>query len=217
MSTTRIKFQKVGLAIYFSHLDLQKVMQRALKKSGLPVWYSKGFNPHIYMTFTLPLSLGQESLCESFDFRLNEELTEEEILKAMEGTLPQGIILTAAGAPDYEAKEIKYALYKITLYGDVETLKKAMADYEASEKITVIKQSKKTSKEVDLKKEIRNLQVAETGENSLIFTALFPAGIDYNLNPALLVEYFRNNYGLDRNATDYLRQNLLNEKLEILQ
>ena len=104
MNTTRIKFQKTGLAIYFSHLDLQKVMQRALKKSGLPVWYSKGFNPHIYMTFTLPLSLGQDSLCESFDFRLNEELTEEEILKAMEGTLPQGIILTGAGAPDYEAK-----------------------------------------------------------------------------------------------------------------
>lgn len=217
MNTTRIKFQKTGLAIYFSHLDLQKVMQRALKKSGLPVWYSKGFNPHIYMTFTLPLSLGQDSLCESFDFRLNEELTEEEILKAMEGTLPQGIILTGAGAPDYEAKEIKYALYKITIYGDGATLKKAVSDYEASENITVVKQSKKTSKEINLKDEIKNIQITEAGDNCLTFTALFPAGIDYNLNPSLLVEYFRNNYGIDRNATDYLRQNLLNEKLEILQ
>ncbi|MBR5521618.1 MAG: TIGR03936 family radical SAM-associated protein [Oscillospiraceae bacterium] len=217
MNTTRIKFQKVGLAIYFSHLDLQKVMQRALKKSGLPVWYSKGFNPHIYMTFTLPLSLGQESLCESFDFRLNEELTEAEILKAMEGTLPQGIVLTTAGAPDYEAKEIKYAQYRITLYGDTDILKKALSDYESAEKVTVIKQSKKTTKEVNLKAEIRNVNVNETGENYLTFTALFPAGIDYNLNPALLVEYFSENYGIDANATDYLRQNLLNEKLEILQ
>jgi len=217
LNTTRIKFQKVGLAIYFSHLDLQKVMQRALKKSGLPVWYSKGFNPHIYMTFTLPLSLGQESLCESFDFRLNEELTEEEILKAMEGTLPQGIILTGAGVPDYEAKEIKYALYKITLYGDGEILKKAFSDYEASENVIVVKQSKKTSKEINLKNEIKDVQIKEAGDNSLTFTALFPAGIDYNLNPSLMVEYFRNNYDIDRNATDYLRQNLLNEKLEILQ
>ena len=84
MNTVRIKFQKTGLSIFFSHLDLQKVMQRALKISGLPVWYSKGFNPHIYMTFTLPLSLGHESLCESFDFRLEEEMTEQQILKAME-------------------------------------------------------------------------------------------------------------------------------------
>ncbi|MBQ3009045.1 MAG: DUF2344 domain-containing protein [Oscillospiraceae bacterium] len=217
MITKRIKFQKVGLSIYFSHLDLQKVMQRALKKSGLPVWYSKGFNPHIYMTFTLPLSLGHESLCESFDFRLEEDMTEAEILAAMEGTLPQGIILTSAQEPDYDAKEIKYAQYKITLYGDSEVLEKAMTDYNESEKITVVKQSKKTTKEIDLKSEIQNMQVVETGDNSITFTALYPAGTTYNLNPSLLVEYFGEKFGIDVNASDILRENLLNEKLEILQ
>ena len=63
MNTIRLKFKKTGLAIYYSQLDLQRVMARGLKMSGLPVWYSQGFNPHIYMTFTLPLSLGHESLC----------------------------------------------------------------------------------------------------------------------------------------------------------
>jgi len=217
LNTTRIKFQKTGLSIYFSHLDLQKVMQRALKKSGLPVWYSKGFNPHIYMTFTLPLSLGHESLCESFDFRLTEDLSESEILKAMEGTLPQGIVLTAAGRPDYDAGEIKYALYKITLFGEKETLEKAVSEYMNSEKVTVLKQGKKTSKEVDLKSEIINFEVKETNDNSLTFTALYPAGTTYNLNPSLLLEYFGNNYGIDVNASDVLRVSLLNEKLEILQ
>ena len=62
MTTVRIFFEKCGEAAYISLLDLQRVMGRALKRSGLPVWYTLGFNPHIYMTFTCPLSLGQESL-----------------------------------------------------------------------------------------------------------------------------------------------------------
>ena len=46
-------------ASYISLLDMQRVMQRVLKRSGLPVWHTLGFNPHIYMTFACPLSLGQ--------------------------------------------------------------------------------------------------------------------------------------------------------------
>lgn len=217
MNTVRIKFQKTGLSIFFSHLDLQKVMQRALKMSGLPVWYSKGFNPHIYMTFTLPLSLGHESLCESFDFRLEEELSEQQILKAMEGTLPDGIILTAASAPDYDASQIKYALYRIKMYGDNTVLENCIKDFNENEEIIVTKQSKKKTTEVNIKSEIKNLVEEDSDENSITFSALFPAGTTYNLNPNLLLEYFGNKYGIDVNGCDVLRVNLLDEKLEILQ
>ena len=217
MSTVRIKFQKTGLSIFFSHLDLQKVMQRALKMSGLPVWYSKGFNPHIYMTFTLPLSLGHESLCESFDFRLEEDLTEQQILKAMEGTLPDGIILTAAGAPDYDASQIKYALYKIKMYGDKSILNDCINDYQTSSEIVVTKVSKKKTTEINIKEQIKDFKVVEEGEDTLTFTALFPAGTTYNLNPSLLLEYFSNKFGIDANGCDVLRVNLLDENLNILQ
>ena len=217
MSTVRIKFQKTGLSIFFSHLDLQKVMQRALKMSGLPVWYSKGFNPHIYMTFTLPLSLGHESLCESFDFRLEEDLTEQQILEAMEGTLPDGIILTAAGAPDYDASQIKYALYKIKMYGDKSILNDCINDYQTSSEIVVTKVSKKKTTEINIKEQIKDFTVAEEGEDTLTFTALFPAGTTYNLNPSLLLEYFSNKFGIDANGCDVLRVNLLDENFNILQ
>ena len=217
MSTVRIKFQKTGLSIFFSHLDLQKVMQRALKLSGLPVWYSKGFNPHIYMTFTLPLSLGHESLCESFDFRLEEDLTEQQILEAMEGTLPDGIILTAAGAPDYDASQIKYALYKIKMYGDKSILNDCINDYQTSSEIVVTKVSKKKTTEINIKEQIKDFTVAEEGEDTLTFTALFPAGTTYNLNPSLLLEYFSNKFGIDANGCDVLRVNLLDENFNILQ
>lgn len=217
MNTVRIKFKKTGLSIFFSHLDLQKVMQRALKMSGLPVWYSKGFNPHIYMTFTLPLSLGHESLCESFDFRLEEELTEQQILKAMEGTLPDGIILTGAGAPDYDASQIKYALYRIRMYGEKSVLESCINDFETSDEIIVTKQSKKKTTDINIKSEIKNMQVENREDDSLTFSALFPAGTTYNLNPGLLLEYFAGKYGIDVNGCDVLRVNLFDENLEILQ
>ena len=73
MITVRISFEKKNEASYISLLDLQRVMQRVLKRSGLPVWHTLGFNPHIYMTFACPLSLGQESLCECVDVKTEAE------------------------------------------------------------------------------------------------------------------------------------------------
>ena len=51
MITVRISFEKKNEASYISLLDMQRVMQRVLKRSSLPVWHTLGFNPHIYMTF----------------------------------------------------------------------------------------------------------------------------------------------------------------------
>lgn len=47
----RLFFTKLDRAKYISHLDMNRCMSRALKRSGLPVWYTGGFNPHMYLTF----------------------------------------------------------------------------------------------------------------------------------------------------------------------
>ena len=73
MTTIRIFFEKCGESVYISLLDLQRVFHRMLKMSSLPVYYTQGFNPHIYLSFTCPLSLGQESLCESCEVKTEQE------------------------------------------------------------------------------------------------------------------------------------------------
>ena len=92
MTTVRVWFTKTGEAAYISLLDLQRVMQRALKRARLPVWYTQGFNPHIYMTFAAPLALGQESLVESLDCKM-EPLPEnwQQACAALQACLPAGI------------------------------------------------------------------------------------------------------------------------------
>ena len=61
MITVRISFEKKNEASYISLLDMQRVMQRVLKRSALPVWHTLGFNPHIYMPSACPLSCPSES------------------------------------------------------------------------------------------------------------------------------------------------------------
>ena len=92
MITVRISFKKMNEAYYISLLDMQRVMQRVLKRSGLPVWHTLGFNPHIYMTFACPLSLGQESQCECVDVKTEAENPDfAQWQTALNAIMPAGI------------------------------------------------------------------------------------------------------------------------------
>ena len=59
----RIRFSKTGQAKYISHLDINRVFARTFARAGVKIWFTEGFNPHPYMSFSLPLSLGVESYC----------------------------------------------------------------------------------------------------------------------------------------------------------
>ena len=70
MDKLRLRFEKAGKAIYISHLDLMRVVQRVFLRAGVPLRYSEGFNPHPLISICLPLSVGTESFCELMDFRV---------------------------------------------------------------------------------------------------------------------------------------------------
>ena len=112
----RVFFKKKGDARYISHLDLSRFMQRSLKRSGLPLWHTEGFNPHPYVTFALPLSVGQAGERETMDFRLTSPVSFEEIKKRLSDCMPKDIVITGVASPVYKAKEIKSALYDIEFF-----------------------------------------------------------------------------------------------------
>ena len=90
------EFQKTDRCIWFSHLDLQRTMQRALRRAQLPIAYSQGFNPHAELSFASALPVGASSLCEILDVRLDGELAPEAFVQAMNGVLPRGLRICAA-------------------------------------------------------------------------------------------------------------------------
>ena len=68
----RIRFEKVGNAVWISHLDLMRVFQRAFRRGGILIRHSQGFTPRAHVSIALPLPVGTESVCELLDFDLAE-------------------------------------------------------------------------------------------------------------------------------------------------
>ena len=109
MRSVRLNFSKTGRAIYISHLDVNRMMTRAVRRARLPMWYTEGFNPHPYIAFALPLSLGQSSDCEYMDIRIEGDMTDEEVMTRLNDTLPEGLKILSVGAPVHDAKDIEKA------------------------------------------------------------------------------------------------------------
>ena len=92
MKNVRVWFKKDDECRYISHLDLNRVMIRAIQKSGLPVWRTEGFNVHPYITFSLPLSLGFRGERESMDMRiLDDNFNRETMKEDLNNCLPHGL------------------------------------------------------------------------------------------------------------------------------
>lgn len=178
---TRVFFSKTDRAKYISHLDLNRVMQGAIKRAKLPVWYTEGYNPHMYVQFMLPLSLGQEGVREAMDFRLLEDIPYGEVTERLNNALPFDIRVVETAAPVLKNTDITTAEYEITADIDKEEFLK----FAKSEKIVVEKKTKKGTSEIDLKPLISELSVGEK------ITLRLPAGNDFNINPALLLDAFR--------------------------
>ena len=96
MSSVRVKFFRGEEVKFISHLDLMKMYERALRRSGVPIAYSQGFNPHPQMVFGLPLSVGVTSESEYADFELEGNMDPGEFMQRLNGSLPEGIRIVDA-------------------------------------------------------------------------------------------------------------------------
>ena len=92
------------------------MFHRILKRSGLPVYYTQGFNPHIYLSFACPLSLGQESLCECCEVKTEAEYPQLDTwCDVLQPYMPRGIKVLSAQQAQNKVAEIDHASYLVTL------------------------------------------------------------------------------------------------------
>ena len=189
MKLIRVFFSKTDRAKYISHLDLTRTMTRAFARTDIPAWFTEGFNPHIYMTFALPLPLGCEGLRESFDFKLLEEdYPLEAVRDRLNEALPRDIrALEAAPAGD-KPEAIAWGEYRAEIFDRAggAALRRDWEGLMARPAIPVLKKTKHREQELDLRPLVTQLELAE-GEDSLALSLRLPAGPALNLNPGLLL------------------------------
>lgn len=192
MREVRLRFSKTDRCKYISHLDINRCMSRALTRAKIPLWYTEGFNPHPYMSFSLPLSLGIESFVESMDIRIVGEITNQEIKNRINEMLPDGIRILEVYDDFRPDKEIAYSdyVFKIQFNDNQKALEKINSVLNSDEipaERRVKKGKRKILKQTDLKPLINNFNSSIRGEEIVINFRL-SAGIEKNLNPTLLFD-----------------------------
>lgn len=210
----RVFYTKTGRAKYISHLDVTRCFQRALQRAGLSVWYTEGFNPHSYLTFTLPLPLGYESLCESMDLRLTLPTaleSAEQVRDRLNGALPPDFRVSRVSAPAQKPEAVTKARYQIRLTAqgaDGASLQEGLLRLLDSGPIEVEKRGKKGVKIIDIRPDAELLSI-EALPDGLSLSLVMTAGPARNVNPTLLTDEFCRRAGLAEPLTAVVREALL--------
>lgn len=188
--TVRLKFRKVGSLQYISHLDLQRTFMRVLVRACIPVWYTKGFNPHAKLVFSTPLSVGAQSEYEFLDLRIDKDMPPEEIMERLNRELTEELCITEAYLPKGDFSEIAWASYEMEIAtdgADATLAEKAEALLTTSPLI-MVKRTKSGEKEIDIVSMIRSVTARFDEEsNTLKLSTVLKANVGEFLNPEMLV------------------------------
>ena len=205
-----VKFGKLGRLRFISHLDLQRFMHMALRRSGLPVAYSQGFNPHPLMSFASALAMGVSSECEMMEIRMAEEITAEGGLSAMRAALPPEMPVYAARLVEDNhpalMATLQYAEYDIRLIGGERVLDE-IDRYMAEAEVIALRKTKSGEKPADIRAMTRELSRTEDG-----MRAVLQLTETSTLKPDLLVRTLAQRAGVETPETRCHRTALYGER-----
>ncbi len=188
MSKIRLKFSKLGMGKYISHLDLLRCFTRAIHRAQLPVRYSQGFNPHQLITFSLPLALGTTSETEFVDIEFEEGTDPISVIKGLNECLPPDIKILEASAPQIKAKDIVAAEYIFEIFTDAPADEEKVTEFFALDNIAAVKKTKRGEKEINLKEFIHEVKSISADSEKLIVKAVISAGGENNIKPGIVAE-----------------------------
>lgn len=214
----RMSFEKTGMAKFISHLDTVRCITRAMKRANVPIWFTEGFNPHAFLTFAMPLSLGFESLCETVDFRLMEEVDLNELEERINDALPVDMTVKEIYVYDTSPNDIRWAEYKIIFNNPDNCLIEKAESILSADEILVLKKGKqgrkKVEKEVNIKEHIKSFELNEDN-GKLILNTVLSSGTSININPMLLIGALVKDTETDEQDVDIIKVESYTEKMGI--
>lgn len=193
----RIKFRKYGALKFIGHLDMMRYFQKALKRAEIDMKYSEGFNPHMIMSFAAPLGVGITSDGEYFDIEVKSTRSTEESLRTLNHTMVEGVeVISYVALPDTAKKSMSIvaaADYEIFFKDGYEPPKtseefeKIFHDfYIGQESILVVKKTKKSEKEMDLKPLIYDFRIQKKDGKPSFYLKVSTGSVD-NIKPELVL------------------------------
>lgn len=186
----RVKFRKYGPIRFIGHLDVMRFFQKAIRRAEIDIAYSTGFSPHQIMSFAAPLGVGLESNGEYMDIEVNSITSCADMVERLNQASAPGIEVTsvkilpegagnamasvAAASYTVRFREGRAPLFNIT---------DALPDFLAKDRILITKETKKGTREVDLKQGIYELSWKDNA-----FSMLVDASSAGNIKPSQIIE-----------------------------
>ncbi|HUR38306.1 MAG TPA: TIGR03936 family radical SAM-associated protein [Planctomycetota bacterium] len=156
----RVRFTKTGKMRFLSHHDLMRLFERALRRTGLPLRMTEGYNPHPVIAFPTALGLGIESLDEVLEFELSSWTAPRQIEKSLGEQLPEGMGVRSAEAFDRKQRSyVAYVEYEASCAGQTDGLADRIRDFLALKECPVERVSDKGSKTVEIRQYVMALDV----------------------------------------------------------
>ena len=189
-----VVFTKEAPVRFVSHLDLQRLFQRAFRRAKLPLAYSQGFNPHPLLAFAAALSVGMTSCGEYLDVTLTEDMTPEAFTDAVSPELPEGVRIVEAFDISYSRKSLTSAMrsarYSAKAVFDRDVVESEIGEAIGSmlsSEIVVMKRTKGGIKPVDIRPMVLSLELVRSAERSADFLIEGVLSAEGGLNPETLL------------------------------
>ena len=188
----RIKFRKYGVLRFIGHLDVMRFFQKLMRRADIPIAFTGGYSPHMIISFASPLGIGLTSDGEYLDIELTAPVDSLEAVKRMNKECAEGIeVISIRQIPDEKKMTGMTILAAADYFVSVkegtlpENWKEGFSDFMAQKEIRVIKQTKRSEREVDIRPLIYRWEIR--GESIFLQLA---AGSAENLKPDLVMETF---------------------------
>lgn len=205
----RIKFRKWGSMKFIGHLDMMRYFQKVMRRANVDIRYSEGFSPHQIMSFAAPLGVGITSDGEYLDIEVHSTKSSKEMIDDLNATMVDGVDIVGYVALPDDAKpamSIVAAADYVLSYKEgyevpftVEEWKKHVEELFTSQKsFTIIKKTKKSEREVDLKPLVYAFDVIEVDEKTAFYINVSTGSVD-NIKPELLLASVYEKLGLEYN------------------
>ena len=194
----RVKFKKYGVMKFIGHLDVMRYFQKALRRADIPVAFTKGFSPHMVMSFANPLGVGLTSDGEYFDLEITRPLSTKEAVKRLNEVMVEGMevldFVEISGDKKSTGMSIVAAADYLVTDKDGkmdDAFFDGLSRFTEQEKINVMKKTKRSEKEMD----IRPLIYEMKRQGNAMYMRV-SAGSGSNLKPELVMETYTSFLGL---------------------
>ena len=206
----RIKFRKYGVMKFIGHLDVMRFFQKVMRRADIPIAFSGGFSPHMIMSFANPLGVGVTSDGEYFDIELTEEIDMQAAVERMNETVVEGIEVINMVPISDDKKQTGMSIVAAADYlsslknGEFpEDWKEKAEGFMSQPSISIVKKTKKSEKEVDIKPMIYKFEVRDDSVYMLVAT-----GSVENLKPELVMQALCQYLDVDLETVSFVHHRL---------